>query len=174
MKIGISIAIVILTILLTGVVMADKQPGAVMAVDQNGVDNKLYPTTEIYIKGVNLENNTAFKWDIFDMAVTCPPETTQPEIGCAKLLYHGSGGMTAGDGSISPYQDSGWAIPNGDYAKHPYKLLVTIGPTNQNQHPVPALFYTKIDSFEPIPELPVVGLTAIGLFGLLLLRKKYA
>ena len=168
MKIGI-ITIMILAAM-SGLAMADPQPGAVMAVDQNGLD-KFYPTTEVYIKGVNLEGNTAFEWDIYDMDVTCPPETVKQGIGCAKLLKHGSGGTTSSDGSITPYQDSGWAIPNGDYAGHPYKLVVKVGPTDQNQHPAPALFYTKIDSFEPIPEIATIGLVSAGLFGLVLLRK---
>lgn len=168
MKIGIVIVIMILTIM-SGLVMAQPQPGAVMAVDQNGIDDKFYPTADVYIKGVKLEGNTAFVWDIYDMDVTCPPETHKEGIGCSKLLWHGSGGMTSSDGSITPYQDSGWAIPDGDVIGHPYKLVVTIGPTNQDQHPPPALFYTAKDSFEPIPEIATVGLVTAGLIGIVLL-----
>lgn len=172
MKIWLITAIAVF-ITLSGPVMADKNPGAVMAVDQNGVDDKLYPTTEIFIKGVGLLGDTAFEWDIYDMAVTCPPETVDPGIGCSKLLKHGSGGMTSNDGSITPYQDSGWSIPDGDYVGHPYKLVVTVGPTDQSLHPTPALFYTKTDSFNPVPEASTMILTIMGIFGIFMVSRKY-
>lgn len=175
MKIGIVIIIVGL-VAVTGIAMADKQPGAVMAVDQNGLD-QLYPTTEVYIKSSkNLAPSSPFTWDIYDKDVTCPPgEVISPEIGCAKFLWHGDGGSTNGNGEIIPYQDTGWSIPDGDYADHPYKLRVTIYPVSDplQGNAEYADVYTKIDSFEPIPEMRTLILTSVGILGILLISRKY-
>lgn len=168
MKIGIVMTIAVL-IAMTGVAVADKQPGAVMAVNSGGLD-QFYPTTDVYIKGVNLAPDSPFTWAIYDKDVTCPPESVLgPEIGCAKLLHSGTGGTTDGSGEIVPYQDAGWSIPNGDYKGHHYKLIVTIDPSS----PKYADVYTKVDSFEPIPEASTMVLTSMGIFGVLFISRKY-
>ena len=165
----------ILIVGMAGLAMAAPQPGAVFATDSTGnPDANLFPGTEIFVAGTHLVAGSSFDWDIYDMDVTCPPETVYPgPVGCAKPLKHGTGGVIAADGTITPPKDSGWAIPNGAYANHPYKLVVTIGPTNQNLHPPPALFYTKVDSFAPVPELATGILVSAGLLGLVLVRRKH-
>ncbi len=167
MKIGIVMTIAVL-IIMTGVAIADKQPGAVMAVNSEGLD-QFYPTTDVYIKGVNLAPNSPFTWDIYDMDVTCPPGVVRQGIGCSVLLHSGTGGTTDGSGEITPYQNAGWSIPNGDYQGHHYKLVVTIDPSGSQYADV----YTKVDSFAPIPEADTVVLTSMGIFGILLISRKY-
>lgn len=176
MKLGTKIVVAILTLLIsiTGIVTADPQPGAVFATDSTGNrDANLFPTMEIYITGIQLVGGSDFEWAIYDMAPTVPCINYGPEIGCGLLVNSGTGGHVNTDGTIDPPKDSGWIIPNGDYAGHPYKLAVTIGPTDQKLHPAPALFYTKIDSFEPVPELKTMGLMSVGIIGLVLLVKRY-
>lgn len=68
-----------------------------------------------------------------------------PGIGCGTLVNSGSGGTTNGDGLISPPYPTGWSIPDGDYAGHNYKLIVTFG---ANDEPY-ATFYTKVDTLLP-------------------------
>lgn len=166
MKTCIAMAIVAM-IAMTGLAMADKQPGAVMASDVNGEDTNVFPTTPIYIKGHHLVPNTAFSWEIYDMDAGCTQ--TIPGIGCGTLVNSGSGGTTDANGDISPPYPTGWSIPNGDYSGHDYKLIVTFGP---NESPY-ANFYTKVDTLIPVPELSTIILMSAGLLGIFLIARKY-
>lgn len=134
--------------------------GAVFAVNSAGNDIDLHPTTEIYIYGHTLANNTQFSWKIYDMATG----------GQGTLVNSGSGGMINSDGKIIPYQNSGWSIPDGDYVGHPYRLKVKIGPLDEE---CDREFYTKVDSFEPIPEASTMVLASMGIFGILFISRKY-
>jgi hypothetical protein len=169
------LTIVIMILTMTGLAAAPPSPGGVQACDSTGDDVNLIPGTLIYYKGVNLVSNSATSWQIYDKAegvtVFCPPDPINPVpgMGCAKLLASGSGGPTNSDGDISPPTPTTWSISAGDFPGHPYRLLVTIG---GNPEPFRE-FYTKNDSFSPTPELGSIVLMSAGLFGLLLVSRKY-
>jgi hypothetical protein len=166
MKTNIIVAIVVM-IAMTGLAVADKQPGAVMASDVDGDDTNLYPGTAIYIKGVNLAPDTPFSWEIYDMAAGC--SNPIPGIGCGTLVNSGTGGSTNSDGDISPPYPTGWSIPTPDYNGHDYKLVTTIDP----EDPEYADIYTKVDTLVPVPELTTIGLVSVGIVGLFLVSRKY-
>lgn len=162
------ILVIIATLVaMIGFAAGEPQPGAVMASDASGDDVNLYPGTAIYIKGHHLAPNSPFSWEIYDMDAGCV--TPIPGIGCGALVNSGSGGTTDGGGLISPPYPTGWSIPNGDYAGHDYKLIVTFGP---NDEPY-ATFYTKVDTLLPVPELSTVALISAGLIGLFFVSRKY-
>jgi len=169
-KILYIIMIALAMTVMIGLAEAASQPGGVQACDINGDDEHLTPGTLIYYKSNgNLVGSSSTSWEIYDKDVTCPPETVTPEIGCAKLLKSGSGGSTNPDGSISPPIATTWSIPSDDYPGHHYRLIVTIGPNAGNYEE----FYTKNDSFEPVPELNPMLLTSAGLLGIVLVSRKY-
>ncbi len=172
MKIGIMISIAVLTAMI-GLAAADIKPtGAVMGVSQSGSDT-LFPTSDVYIKAVNLQPNMVFSWKIYDMnAAGC---SVIQGIGCGTLVNSGNSGSSTtdsngdiGPNSGPPFFPTGFSIPNGDFAGHPYKLVVYVGSTT----PANA-FYTKVDSLAPVPELSPIILVSAGLLGMVLVLRKY-
>jgi len=160
-------AILVVLLSTVGLVAGDPQPGAVFATDSSGDHINLFPGTQIHINGHHHANNSSITWDIYDMEK--PSGSPIPGVGDGTLLHSGNG-ETDSTGHI-PNLDSGWRIPIDDHEGHQYKLLVTVGP---NDEPY-ADFYTKVDSFEPVPELSTIVLFStgiIGLLGFLRLRKK--
>lgn len=173
MKIGkiVLIVMLVLTVVTIPAVAPNAQPGKVMASDSTGDDKNLFPGTAIYIKGDVTDKpppNVPFSWEIYDMED--PNCQTIPGIGCNTKVNSGSNGMTDANGDISPPHPTGWSIPQPDYQGHKYKLIVTFGPTND---PHFANFYTKVDSFNPIPELATIVLTSTGLLGIFFISRKY-
>lgn len=167
----ILIGILVLMAMAMPVMAGNAQPGKVMACDSTGDDINLYPGTDIYIKGDITDKpppNVAFSWEIYDMEAGCPGGSI-PGIGCGTRVSSGAGGSTDANGDIWPPYPTGWSIPEPDHAGHKYKLIVTFGPTND---PHFANFYTKVDSFEPIPELATIALTSAGLLGIFLISRR--
>ncbi len=174
MKTQILTVIILVVITMVGLATAQPPPdvptGAVMATDSTGnPDAELYPGTAIYIVGHTLLEGAPFRWEIYDMDAGCGGNPLPGPVGCGTLVSSGSGGTVNADGTISPPFPTGWNLPEPDYNGHAYKLIVEIS-TGTAQQPF-TTFYTKVDSFDPIPEIATAGLVTVGLFGLVMLRK---
>lgn len=172
MRFGIKIFAVVAIMSMIGPAMAQQPTGAVMATDSTGnPDANLFPGTVIYIVGHHLLADAPFRWEIYDMDAGCGGNPLPGPIGCGTLKSSGSGGTVNPDRTISPPFPTGWNLPEPDYNGHQYKLVVYIG-TGPDQLPF-ATFYTEVDSFAPVPEAATIVLTSAGIFGILLISRKY-
>jgi len=152
-------ALLAVMVLITGIASANT--GAVWAVNSTGYKGDYFDLgTGIYIDGQNLAANTLFSWSITDQNSPLPDDQKpiMAKNDTLPLLY------TDSNGNINRL-DTGWSIPADDHAGHDYKLRVVIyEPQGNGNKEKP--FYTKIDTFYPIPEFPTVALPIAAVLGL--------